>query len=182
MKKFFLFAIFAAFALLTGTGCDLDQAIQELEDSMNPADPEYVISVHRIVRYRRGEDLERMIDTFSGERVCVNVNPFLHSRNIKKVELLPRSGDPGFYDLVLHLDKRGQMLWSSIAIQYRGEKLGLVVDGVFYRAFMPNIPNPDDIDPKTGSVTVLLQGPVDQATANSIAKFSEKNYRHFNRR
>ena len=181
MKKFFLFAIFAALSILAGTGCDLDQAIQEMEDSLNPTEPEYVIAVPRSVRYRCGEELERMIDTFSGGKVCVNTNHFLHSRNIKKIELLPRPNDPGFYDLVLHLDKRGQMLWSSIAIQYRGEKLGLVVDGVFYRAFLPNIPDPDDIDSKTGSVTVLLQGPVDQATANSIAKFSEKNYRHFNR-
>lgn len=181
MKKiFFLFA--AAFAvLLTNTSCNLDQTIQELEESMNPTDPEYVISVHQIVRFRRGEQLEREIETFSGGVVCVNVNPFLHSRNIKKVELLPRKGDNGFFDLVLHLDKRGQMIWSSIAIQYRGEKMGLIVDGVFYRAFMPQIPNPDDIDKNTGCVTVILEGPVDQATANSIAKFSEKNYRHFNR-
>ena len=181
MKKFLLPVFLALFSLVMNTGCDLDQAIQEMEESLTPTDPEYVISVHRIIRFRRGEELEREIDTFSGGVVCVNVNPFLHSRNIKKVELLPRKGDEGFFDLVLHLDKRGQMLWSSIAIQYRGEKLGLVVDGVYYRAFLPNIPNPDDIDKKTGSVTVLLEGPVDQATATSIAKFSEKNFRYFNR-
>ena len=181
MKRFFLLAALAVFTMLTGAGCDLDKAIQEIEESLTPTDPEYVISVHRIVRYRRGEELEREIDTFSGTRVCVNVNPFLHSRNIKKVDLGVRDGDPGFYDLVLHLDKRGQMLWSSVAIQYRGEKMGLIVDGVFYRAFMPKIPNPNDIDEKTGSVTVILEGPVDQATAHSISKFSEKNYRHFNR-
>ena len=181
MKKIFLLAALEIFTLFTNTACDLDKAIQEMEDSLNPTDPEYVISVHRIIRYRRGEDLEREIDTFSGGVICVNVNPFLHSRNIKKVDLEIREGDPGFYNLVLHLDKRGQMLWSSIAVQYRGEKLGLVIDGVFYRSFMPNIPNPDDIDKKTGSVTVILEGPIDQATAHSISKFSEKNYRHFTR-
>ena len=181
MKKFFLIPFFALLTLFTGTGCDLDKAIQEMEESLNPTDPEYVISVHRIVRYRRGDQLERDIDTFSGGVVCVNVNPFLHTRNIKKIDLAVRDGDPGFFDLVLHLDKRGQMLWSSIAVQYRGEKLGLVIDGVYYRAFMPKIPNPDDIDEKTGSVTVILEGPIDQATAHGIAKFSEKNYRYFNR-
>ena len=181
MKKYFFLAALAIFTILSNTGCNLDEVIQDWESSLNPKDPEYVISVHRIIRYRRGEELERYIDTFSGAKVCVNVNPFLHSRNVKKIDLSPRHGDPGFYDLVLHLDKRGQMLWSSVAIQYRGEKLGLVIDGIFYRAFMPNIPNPDDIDPKTGSVTVMLEGPIDQATANGIVKFSEKNYRYFNR-
>lgn len=181
MKKFFLFALAAFSFMMLGSGCDLDKAIQEMEDSLNPTDPEYVISVHRIIKYRRGEDLEREIDTFSGRTVCVNVNPFLHTRNIKKVDLVPRPNDQGFFDLLLHLDKRGQMLWSSVAIQYRGEKMGLVVDGVFYRAFMPAIPNPDDIDEKTGSVTVVLEGPIDQATANSIQKFSEKNYKYYNR-
>lgn len=180
MKRIFLLTLFALFTVITNTGCDLDKAIQEMEDSFDPSDPEYVISVHRIVRYRRGEQLEREIETFSGGTVCVNVNPFLHSRNIQKIDLGIRPDDPGFYDLVLHLDKRGQMLWSSIAIQYRGEKLGLVIDGIFYRAFMPAIPNPDDIDKQTGCVTVLLEGPVDQATAKGISKFSEKNYRHFN--
>lgn len=167
--------------ILTGTGCNLEEVIEELENAGKPADPEYVISVHRIVRYRRGEELEREVDTFSGGVVCVNVNPFLHSRNIKKVDLGARPGEEGFYDLVLHLDKRGQMLWSSVAVQFRGEKMGLIIDGVFYRSFMPHIPNPDDIDEKTGSVTVLLEGPIDQATAKSIAKFSEKNYKAMNR-
>lgn len=180
MKRCLLLFVFAAITLLTGTGCDLEQMIEELENGSS-SDPEYVVSVHRIVRYRRGEELEREIDTFSGGVVCVNVNPFLHSRNIKKIDLGVRPDDPGFYDLVLHLDKRGQMLWSSIAVQYRGEKMGLVIDGVFYRSFMPHIPNPEDIDSKTGDITVLLEGPIDQATANSIAKFSEKNYKSMNR-
>ena len=181
MKKYFFLAALAIFTILSNTGCNLDEVIQDWESSLNPKDPEYVISVHRIIRYRRGEELEREIDTFSGGVVCVNVNPFLHSRNIKKIDLGVREGDPGFYDLVLHLDKRGQMLWSSVAVQFRGEKMGLIIDGVFYRSFMPHIPNPDDIDEKTGSVTVLLEGPIDQATAKSIAKFSEKNYKAMNR-
>lgn len=180
MKKNFLLAAAALF-LFAGTGCDIDEAIENLEETITPKDPEYVLSIHRIVRYRRGEDLEREIDTFSGGVVCVNVNSFLHSRNIKKIDLGARPNDPGFYDLVLHLDRRGQMLWSSVAIQYKGEKMGVVIDGVFYRAFMPSIPNPNDIDEKTGDVTVLVEGPFDQATANSLAKHSEKNYKALNR-
>ena len=180
MKKL-LMLCFAGFLLLAGTGCDLDQWIEDLENMGSVHEPEYVISVHRIVRYPKGEELEREVDTFYGGVACVNVNPFLHSRNIKKIDLGARPGEDGFYDLVLHLDKRGQMLWSSISIQFRGEKMGLIIDGVFYRSFMPQIPNPDDIDERTGDVTVLLEGPIDQATANNIAKFSEKNYKSMNR-
>ena len=167
--------------ILAGTGCNLEEVIEELENVGTITEPEYVISVHRIVRYPRGEELEREVDTFSGGIAYVNINPFLHSRNIKKIDLGARPGEEGFYDLVLHLDKRGQMLWSSVAIQYRGEKMGLIIDGIFYRSFMPHIPNPDDIDKKTGCVTVLLEGPIDQATANNIVKFSEKNYKTMNR-
>ena len=180
MKNLFLI-VAAASILFAGAGCDLDEAIENLEESINPGEPEYVLSVHRIIRYRRGEELEREIDTFSGGVVCVNVNSFLHSRNIKKIDLGARPDDPGFYDLVLHLDRRGQMLWSSIAVQFKGEKMGVVIDGVFYRAFMPTIPNPNDIDQKTGDVTVLMEGPFDQATATSLAKHSEKNYKAMNR-
>ena len=75
MKKiFFLFA--AAFAvLLTNTSCNLDQTIQELEESMNPTDPEYVISVHQIVRFRRGEQLEREIPDLKQRKLNYRTTP-----------------------------------------------------------------------------------------------------------
>lgn len=218
MKKY-MTALATAVAVAMISGCELDKVLKKPENSLRK--PAYVISVHRIVKYPRAEKLERKISTFSGREIYVNANPFLHSRDIKKIELIEREdqklspnqmsfnpdtgddsemdeeeedelkdgkepidpnslkakkeGEPRFYDLKVYLTRRGALMWMQLSVGFRHEKLAFVVDGVFYRTFLP------------GKVTTekdewaIIEGPFDETCAKAIEKNAKFNFKKYNK-
>ena len=168
------------FTALFTISCDTLNALENLgnNDLFNPSTlentPDYVISVHRVIRYPRGEsDLEKELPTLTGGKVYINVNSEIHSRNLTKIVAVPRKDNPETFDLMVSLDRRGKMLWGNLSIAYRGETLAIVIDGILYRQFKPRLLGED-------AETVLIDGPFDRNTAMTVAKNSEKNYKIFN--
>ena len=150
---------------------DPEKAFQEETDKT----PRYVLTIHELIKYKRADMVEMDVDSFFGGTVCVNKNPYIHSRDITKIEMVPRPGNTDFYDLNITLNDRGKMLWSAMAVT-RGEnkKIGILIDGMFYRSINP----PMLTDPET--TTVYLEGPFDPATAKDITTNSERNHKIFN--
>lgn len=162
---------------LVGASCNevLENPETVLDDEFDK-EPRYVITVHEIIKYRRGDSmLEHDIVSFFGEDVCINKNPLLHSRDIMKVEKVPHPGNSDFFDLRLTLSPRGQKLWSAFSVMTRmeGKRLGVVIDGMFYRYFKPAILE----DEKQN--LVFMEGPFDPATANGLVNNGERNYKIF---
>ncbi len=166
-----------AFAFLTS--CDTLRTLENMESSefLNPSvfetTPDYVISIHQVVRYPRSEMMEQEVTTFEGKKVYVNSHSLIHSRNIEKIEITLNEKDPQFCDLRLTLDRRGKMLWGNLAVSFKGQNVALMVDGILYRIFKPAQLG-EEAD------TVIMTGPFDRNTALNIAKNSEKNYGIFN--
>ena len=140
--------------------------------------PVNIITVHEIVKYPMAKRLEKHIDTFSGQKVWININPFIHSDVIKKIELAPRDEKGEFYDLKLFLNHKGRLRWMQLSNAFAHEKVGLVIDGVFYRSFLPK-PMVGEYD--DGEKTyVLIEGPFDKGTAEAVQKHAEDNYLYYN--
>lgn len=137
--------------------------------------PRYVITVHDQIKYKRAEILEVDVESFFGGTVCVNKNARLHSRDIMKIDLIPRPSSPEFFDLKLTLSPRGQKIWSTFAItRLESEKFAFLIDGMFYRSFNPAFITEPEIK------EVILEGPFDPATAKGIAINAARNYKIFN--
>ena len=96
----------------------------------------------------------------------------LHSNVIWKIEMIPRDKEGYFYDLKLYFNKPGCLLWKDISHHYKDEKLGFLLDGLFYRTFKPK---PLMVDEK-GSAYTVIDGPFDKFTARELKKWSPKNY------
>ncbi|MDD5596433.1 MAG: hypothetical protein PHV82_00725, partial [Victivallaceae bacterium] len=166
LKKIFLPA--AALTVLLITGCEI------LQEAMKPKEQtSYVLSLHQIIQYPRSKELEKKITSFDGREYWINTNQFFHSRNIEKVELIQSKERKGFYDLSLKLDHNGILKWIQLSMHFRGEKLALLIDGNFYKLYVPDqLANEED-------EWVLLKGPVYKVTAKGLQKFAHKNYLFF---
>ena len=165
--------------LLCGAGsCEIDKFMEDpekaLEEEMDKT-PRYVLTIHEIIKYKRAEMIEMDVDSFFGGTVCVNKNPQIHSRDIMKIEMVPRPGNTDFYDLNITLTTRGKLLWSALAIsRAENKKLGLLIDGMFYRNITPPMLTDNEVE------TVYLEGPFDPATAKGLSTNSERNHKIFN--
>lgn len=179
MKKMIFSALCTLSALLLLPSCDTLKTLENMQSSefLNPSvfetTPDYVLSIHEVVRYPRSEELEQEVTTFDGKRIYINTNSMIHSRNISKIEITLNKKDPQFCDLKLTLDRRGKMLWGNLAISFKGREVALVIDGVLYRIFKPAQLGEE-------AEAVIMTGPFDRNTALNIAKNSEKNYGIFN--
>ena len=144
--------------------------------------PRYVVTIHEVIKYRRAGELEQDIDSFFGGTVCVNKNYFLHSRDIQKIEMVPRVGNPDFFDLKVTLSSRGQKIWSAMAVsRMENKKFCFVIDGMFYRNIIPRvITDPVQSDMLGEVLSVMVDGPFDPATAKGLQENSERNYKIFN--
>ena len=137
--------------------------------------PHYVVTIHEIIKYKRADMLEMDVDCFFGGTICVNKNPQIHSRDISKIEMVPRPGNTEFFDLKITLTDRGKMLWSALAVlRAENKKVGLLIDGMYYRSINPPMLTDQMTD------TVYLEGPFDPANAKGIVENSERNYKIFN--
>lgn len=179
MKSLFrLSALIAAMAAMTAftSSCE---SLETMMDDMEKPDTEkdktqYVVTIHEVVKYPRAQALEMNIPTFSGSTVCINANYFIHSRNITRIDIFEEKDKPGFYDLDLILDRRGRLLWTSISVNFRGAQMGFVIDGLYYRGFVPEQLDSDE------DMIVRVKGPFDTATAMGLKKHAEKNYKIYN--
>lgn len=178
MKKMIFSALCSLSALLLPS-CDTLKTLENMQSSefLNPSvfetTPDYVLSIHEVVRYPRSEELEQEVTTFDGKRIYINTNSMIHSRNISKIEITLNKKDPQFCDLKLTLDRRGKMLWGNLATMFKGRDVALMVDGILYRVFKPAQLGEE-------AEAVIITGPFDRNTALNIAKNSEKNYGIFN--
>jgi hypothetical protein len=72
-------------------GCEtLDKMKEDNQRVLELSKPQYVISVHQIVAHPRANMLEKEAPTFDGRTIWINVNPLIHSQDIKKIELVER--------------------------------------------------------------------------------------------
>ena len=150
---------------------DPEKAFQEESDKT----PRYVLTIHEMIKYKRADMVEMDVDSFFGGTVCVNKNPYIHSRDITKIEMVPRPGNTDFYDLKITLNTRGRMLWSAMAVtRAENKNIAILIDGMFYRSIKPPMLTDNEV------TTVYLDGPFDPATAKGITTNSERNFKIFN--
>lgn len=141
--------------------------------------PSYVVSIHDMIKYQRGDMMEKELESFSGGTVCVNKNSYLHSRDIMKIGMVQRKSNPEFFDLIITLTDRGQKIWSALSVNMRAKgsssELAFVIDGMYYRSFKPELLTDNE------TIIVTVEGPFDPATAKGLVKNSERNYKIFNK-
>lgn len=137
-------------------------------------EPKRIVTINSIVKFPRAQELEKEIMTFTGRKVWINTNSFIHSKAIKDIEIVPRDSEGNFYDLKLKLSNHGKLVWMQLSVGYANEKLGFVVDGLFYRSFTP-------LPMKEGDEFVTIEGPFDRYTAQEIQKYAKTNFEYFNR-
>ena len=150
---------------------DPEKAFEEETDKT----PRYVVTLHEIIKYKRADMIEMDVDCFFGGTICVNKNAQIHSRDIIKIEMVPRPGNTEFFDLKITLTERGKMLWGALSVlRSENKKVGILIDGMYYRSVNPPILTSQMAD------TIYLEGPFDPANAKGIADNSERNYKIFN--
>lgn len=183
----FIFPAFVVAGVLL-SGCEtMRKKIKKLKMQMEGIEyePDYLVSVNRIVPYPRGEESEREIGAFDGRLVCIDRRSFIDSANIKNIEIVPRElkSHPtetpeeyfgGMYDLKLHLDRRGAITWSQMAVGFHQEALAFVINGKLYRVFVPTALADEEKE------TALVEGPFDDYTAKMLVKHAEDNFEHVN--
>lgn len=186
MRKYCILLMLAV--LVLSVGCEsLDISWKDILSEDSSSDfmfgkaykPKYVLTFHQIVKYPRGSLLEKKIATYDGRELWINTNYFLGSKNIKEVTLIKRPNS-GLYDLMLHLDRRGKMQWDLLSLNFKGQRMALLVDGVFYRKITPQIIANNNDNNDNDNNEVIVKGPFDTVTATGIQKCSKKNFNYYN--
>ena len=177
LKRFFVI-LPALFLLFVSAGCEeFREAMESGGVSENPMSedyqPRFVVGVFSIVQYPRATELEREIEMPSGRSVWINTNQSFSSKNLLDCRIIARPGNPDVCDLRLKFDKRGRMIWESLAGRHRGEAVVLAVDGRGVGKFIPEFPS-------VKSNWVTLRVGVDAYTAKGIAKYAKLNYDYYN--
>ncbi len=178
--KQIIFALAALSTVLFATGapnsCETKYWLDPDGYAKMQEPPEARISFHSIVKYRQGESTEQTIATYSGGEITIAANPYLTSRDIEGVEMLPSADRKGYYDLRLTLTNRGRKLWIGLSEQNYNEDVAFVIDGMFYRCIRPRKLQTDS------DVTVVVDGPFDKATAMEIVANADFNYLKLNKK
>ena len=169
MKKNKMVNAFTLFLLL-GFLC----GCETIDFEKTKKDPSYVLTINEIVKRPRAKELEKEVPTYGGKTICVNTNAFLHSRNVQEIEIIPSAQKKGFYDLELKLDYHGKNVWMQLSVNHAYTELAFLIDGVFYRAIMPDRISSEEED------LVYLRGPFDPVTAKSLKDNAAANYKYFN--
>ena len=133
-----------------------------------------VVSIHEIVRYKRGNDNEYEINSMFEDEVIVDKNQLLDSSDIISIEAIAINDLPGFYKLKLRLTQAGGKSWRKFSIEGRDKSpsLAFVIDNVLYRTFKPRFlySNED---------TVIVDGPFDEAAALNLEANAIRNFMYF---
>ena len=133
-----------------------------------------VVSIHEIVRYKRGNDSEYEISSMFEDEIIIDKNQLLDSSDIISIEAIAINDLPGFYKLRLHLTQAGGKSWRKLSIEGRDKSpsLAFVIDNVLYRTFKPRfLYSSED--------TVVVDGPFDEAAALNLEANAIRNFMHF---
>ena len=133
-----------------------------------------VVSIHELVRHKRGDEKEYEIRSMYGDEVIIDKNQLLDTSDIVSIEAIPISDLPGFYKLRLNLTPAGGAIWRQLSVDHRTDTttLAFVVDGVLYRTFRPRFLY-DNSD------TVVIDGPFDEPMALNLEANSIRNFMYF---
>ncbi|MDD3119184.1 MAG: hypothetical protein PHQ27_08405 [Victivallales bacterium] len=164
----------AALTALCLCGCDVLEVNQVDSDGfVKDGKPHFVLTINHMVKYPHAEKIEREVECFNGNKVWINTNSLLHSRDIEEVQMVPMPGNPQYYNLRLKLAHRGKLMWLQASIGFKHSKVALLVDGVCYRIF--NAQEPDE-----NSDWVTIEGPFHKYLASGIVHYAAANYKMFN--
>ena len=133
-----------------------------------------VVSIHEIIRHKRGEEREIEIESMFEDEVVIDKNPLLDSSDIISIEAIAINDLPGFYKLRLNLTQDGGKLWRKLSAKDRVNtpSLAFVVDNVLYRTFTPRFLYSD-------GDTVVIDGPFDDAAALNLEANAIRNFMYF---
>ncbi len=159
------------------TGCKLKTDWDRMLGNLPK--PKNEITINQIIQYPRAKKIEKQIGTFSGRTIWINVNAFIHSSVIKKIELMPNKKKRGFYDLKLFMNRRGRLRWMQLSAGFKSEPLALVIDGTFYRSFLPKA-MVGDYDTDEQTTYVVIEGPFDKGTADALVESAPSNFTFYN--
>ena len=171
-------------AVLIGCGCEeMREAFHEaMSDDANRSDDpnsedykvRYGIGIFEIVRYPRAGDLEKEIQGIDGHNVWINTNQYFSSKNIREVVAVARPGNPDLVDLQFRIDRFGKLQWQILSGRFRDQPVAMVIDGVYFGSFRPDVPEDDE------SEWVTVRIGLDRATAAGLVKYGKKNYLYYN--
>ena len=133
-----------------------------------------VISIHELVKHKRGDEKEYEIRSMYGDEVIIDKNQLLDTSDIVSIEAIAINDLPGFYKLRLNLTPAGGAIWRQLSVDHRSDTttLAFVVDGVLYRTFRPRFLY-DNND------TVVIDGPFDEPMALNLEANSIRNFMYF---
>ncbi len=134
-----------------------------------------VVSIHEIVRHKRGEEKEVEVETMFGDEIIVDRNPLLDSSDIISIEAIAINDLPGFYKLRFHLTQDGGKNWRKLSLDSRdnsNQSLAFLIDGVAYRTFKPRFLY-------TNEDTVVIDGPFDEPAALNLEANAIRNFMYF---
>ena len=153
--------------------------VDEREDVYKPVVGEPgevgVISIHEIIRHKRGDEKEYEIQSMFEDEVVIDKNQLLDSSDIVSIEAIAINDLPGFYKLRFHLTPQGGKLWRKLTSSEDRDKspsLRFVIDDVLYRTFKPRFLYSDED-------TVVVDGPFDEPTALNLEANAIRNFMHF---
>ena len=133
-----------------------------------------VVSIHEIIRHRRGEEREIEIETMFEDELYIDKNQLLDSSDIISIEAIAINDLPGFYKLRLHLTPEGGKIWRKLSVEGRDDSptLAFVIDGILYRTFKPRFLYKDEDN-------VVVDGPFDEPAALNLEANAIRNFMHF---
>ena len=133
-----------------------------------------VVSIHEIVRHKRGDDSEYEIGTMFEDEIIINKNQLLDSSDIISIDAIAINDLPGFYKLRLHLTPDGGKRWRKLSVEGRDNSpsLAFVIDNVLYRTFKPRFLYSDEDN-------VVVDGPFDEPAALNLEANAIRNFMYF---
>ena len=134
-----------------------------------------VVSIHEIIRHKRGAEKEIEIGTMFEDEIIIDRNPLLDSSDIISIEAIAINDLPGFYKLRLHLTPEGGKIWRKLSLENRDSNapsLAFVIDSVSYRTIKPRFLSSDQD-------TVIVDGPFDEPAALNLEANAIRNFMYF---
>ena len=182
LRATFLIALcLAAFCLIScGGGSNIfdPMNVDNKEETYTPVVGEPgeigVVSIHEIIRHKRGDDSEYEIGSMFEDKIVINKNPLLDSSDIITIEAIAINDLPGFYKLRFHLTPEGGKNWRKLSVEGRDKSpsLAFVIDNVLYRTFKPRFLYSDEDN-------VVIDGPFDEAAALNLEANAIRNFMYF---
>ena len=137
-----------------------------------------VVSIHEIIRHKRGAEKEIEIGTMFEDEIIIDRNPLLDSSDIISIEAIAINDLPGFYKLRLHLTPEGGKIWRKLSLENRDSNapsLAFVIDSVSYRTIKPRFLYSDQD-------TVIVDGPFDEPAALNLEANAIRNFMYFSQK